>query len=72
MIWNSYAMMGVASAEVMGNVPGAPVEAPDLTPWSLVLPGLILLIAIAILYGYRHYSGVRLRDVVPGQLANAA
>ncbi|MEL6641446.1 MAG: type II CAAX endopeptidase family protein [Pseudomonadota bacterium] len=70
MIWNSYAMMGVASAEVLGEVPGAPVEPPDLSPWSLTLPALILLIAMAILYGYRLNAGIRFRDVVPGPKAN--
>lgn len=66
MVWNAYAMMGVAAAEFMGEVPGASVEPPDLSPWSLLLPGLILLIAIAILYGYRHTHGVRLTQVIPG------
>lgn len=66
MVWNGYAMMGVATAEVLGNVPGAPVEAPDLSPWSLLLPSLILLIAGAILYGYRQSHGVALTAVVPG------
>ncbi len=65
MIWNSYAMMGVASAEFMGNVPGTAVEAPDLSPWSLLLPGIITLIAVAVLYQYCSRTGHRLTAVVP-------
>lgn len=65
MVWNSYAMMGVASAEVMGETTTAAVDPLPLSPWSFLLPALILLIAIAILYGYSQYTRNRLRDVVP-------
>ncbi len=65
MIWNSYAMMGVASAEVMGDTVATPAEPLAFSLWSLLLPFLILLIAIAILYGYKQARGVRLSDVVP-------
>lgn len=65
MVWNSYAMMGLASNEVMNESPETAVPAADLSAWALLVPTLILLIGIAILYGYRHASQVRLRDIVP-------
>ena len=72
MVWNAYAMMGVVVAENMGQIPGAYAETPDLSPWSLLLPSLILLIALAILYGYRQTHHVRLTAIVPGPVDGAA
>ncbi|MEL6572682.1 MAG: type II CAAX endopeptidase family protein [Pseudomonadota bacterium] len=65
MVWNSYAMMGLASTEVMPESPETALTPTDLSAWAFLVPTLILLIGIAILYGYRHASQVRLRDVVP-------
>ena len=63
MVWNGYAMMGIATTEDIPDQAQMPV--PELTVWSLILPILILLIACAVLYSFRVRTGIKLRDVVP-------
>lgn len=65
MVWNSYAMIGLASSEVMSESAETAPPPADLSAWALLVPTLILLIGIAILYGYRQTAQIRLRDIVP-------
>lgn len=65
MVWNTYAMMGIATTEELPDLQGDQAIIADLSLWSLLLPALIGLTAWGVLYTYTRRTGVRLRDCVP-------
>lgn len=65
MVWNTYAMMGIATTEDMPTIPGEQIAVVDLSLWSLILPALITLTAFGVLFSYSKRTGVRLLDYVP-------
>ena len=66
MIWNTYAMLGVAAAEFIGEVAATAPEATPLSGWTILLPATILLIGALVIFQYYQRTGITLWAIVPG------